>query len=429
LIGFNTLLRTNRNYRFMWLGQVVSEIGDHFNNIAVFSLALEHTKSGLVVSGVMLARAIPAVLAGPIAGVLLDRVDRRKTMIVSDLVRFLIALGFILSVRDRGNWMLYVFSALLMFASPFFTSGRSSILPRIANKEELHAANSLTQTTQWTTLTIGTFLAGLSVMKFGYTGAFVFNSLSFLISAFCIWQLHVPEGFQPRRRELNETEVVRPWHEYAEGLRYMKSSPLILGIALVGVGWASGGGASQILFSVFGELVFHRGPDGISIIWGCAGVGLLIGAAFAYRVARNFDFDAYKNSIVVCYILHGGAYVLFSRMPTIGWACVFIALSRAAVGVSSISNFTQLLRHVPDEFRGRVFSTMESMTWSTMMLSMLAAGVASQYYDPRAIAACAGMLSSTTAIFWGWANWTGRLPEPAIEVSEEELELHGDPTV
>ncbi len=429
MIGFTTLLRTNRNYRFLWLGQVVSEIGDHFNNIAVFSLALEHTKSGLVVSGVMLARAIPAVLAGPIAGVLLDRIDRRRIMLVSDLVRFFIALGFIFSVHAKGNWMLYAFSGMLMFASPFFTSGRSSILPRIASKEELHAANSLTQTTQWTTLTIGTFLAGFAVMKFGYAGAFIFNSLSFLASAFCIWQLRVPEGFLPKRRELNETEVVRPWHEYAEGLRYMKTSPLILGIGLVGVGWASGGGASQILFSVFGELVFHRGPDGISIIWGCAGIGLLIGAAFAYSVAKKFSFEQYKVSVVFCYIIHGGAYVLFSRMPTIQWACVFIALSRAAVGVSSIANFTQLLRHVPDEFRGRVFSTMESMTWSTMMISMLAAGVASQYYDPRLIATCAGVLSSTTAVFWGWANWTGRLPEPKVQEQVEEFELHGDPTV
>ncbi len=66
-----------------------------------------------------------------------------------------------------------------------------------------------------------------------------------------------------KRAALNETDVVRPWHEYAEGLRYMMSTPLILGIALVGVGWATGGGAAQVLFSLFGELVFHRGPAGI----------------------------------------------------------------------------------------------------------------------------------------------------------------------
>src|SRR5262249_19683177 len=81
MVSFQTLLRQNPNYRYTWIGQVVSEIGDHFNNIAVFSLALANTRSGLVVSGVMISRAVPAVLAGPIAGVLLDRMDRKRIMI------------------------------------------------------------------------------------------------------------------------------------------------------------------------------------------------------------------------------------------------------------------------------------------------------------------------------------------------------------
>src|ERR1700731_1425936 len=95
---FVRLLKNNRNYRFTWMGQVVSEIGDHFNNIAVFSLVLANTHSGLAVSGVMLSRAVPAVLAGPIAGVLLDRLDRKKVMIASDVIRAIVALGFILTV-------------------------------------------------------------------------------------------------------------------------------------------------------------------------------------------------------------------------------------------------------------------------------------------------------------------------------------------
>src|ERR1700722_14159620 len=169
---FLTLLKNNRNYRYTWSGQVVSEIGDHFNNIAVFSLALANTHSGLVVSGVMLSRAIPAVLAGPIAGVVLDRLNRKHVMIASDVTRAVLALGFILTIHRHDTWLLYFFSALLMFASPFFTSGRSAILPTIASKEELHTANSLTQTTQWMTITIGTFAAGMSVMQFGYAWAF-----------------------------------------------------------------------------------------------------------------------------------------------------------------------------------------------------------------------------------------------------------------
>src|SRR5260370_41462591 len=84
---FIQLLRRNRNYRNMWMGQVVSEIGDNFNNIAVFALAMSLTHSGLVIMGIMLSRAIPAITIGPLAGVLLDRFDRKKIMIASDLTR------------------------------------------------------------------------------------------------------------------------------------------------------------------------------------------------------------------------------------------------------------------------------------------------------------------------------------------------------
>jgi MFS family permease len=423
------LLRDNPNYRYTWMGQVVSEIGDHFNNIAVFSLALETTRSGLVVSGVMLSRALPAVLAGPLAGVLLDRMDRKRVMIASDLLRAVVALLFILTVSHQEMWLLYILSGLLMFASPFFTSGRASILPTITTREELHTANSLTQTTQWATLTIGTLTAGMSVTHFGYRWAFFLNFLSFLFSAWSISRLTKGgEGFRAKRKALTESEVVRPWHEYVEGLRYMRAHPLIFGIALVGVGWATGGGAAQILFSLFGELVFDRGPAGIGIIWGCAGIGLLVGGVFAHQLGTRISFTTYKRLVVACYIVHGGAYMIFSVMRNFYWALFFVGLSRAAIAVSSVLNFSQLLRHVSDEFRGRVFSTLESMTWSTMMISMMLAGIASQSYSPREIGVVAGALSSTTALFWGWAHWSGRLPEPKSEgVDPEEVEVHGDP--
>src|SRR5450432_2775771 len=167
MVSFATLLRTNRNYRYTWSGQLVSEIGDHFNNIAVFSLAVQTTHSPMVVSGVLLSRAIPAMIAGPLAGVMLDRFDRRRVMIASDLIRAVVAAGFVVAVAHPSPWLLYTLSALLMVASPFFTAGRASILPSIATKEELHTANSLTQTTQWTTLSIGAFLGGTSVSGFG----------------------------------------------------------------------------------------------------------------------------------------------------------------------------------------------------------------------------------------------------------------------
>jgi len=429
LTAFVSLLRDNRNYRNTWIGQVVSEIGDHFNNVAVFSLAVATTRSGLVVSGVLLSRAIPAMLVGPLAGVVLDRLDRKRVMIASDLIRAVVAMLFILTVDRRANWLLYVLSALLMAASPFFTSGRASILPSIATKSELHTANSLTQTTQWTTLAVGALLGGSSVTQFGYRWAFFVNSLSFFISALCISRLFLPgDGFRPARSALTEAEVVRPWHEYREGLRYMRSVPLILGLLTINIGWATGGGAAQILFAVFGELVFNRGPAGLGMIQGCAGAGLLAGGVLAYQIGRRLTFTEYKNTVTMCYVVHGASYILFSQTRIFGWALVFIGLSRAATGVTSVLNMWQLLRMVPDAFRGRVFSTMESMTWSIMMVSMTLAGIASQYWDPRLIGTIAGALSSTTAIVWGWANWSGRLPEPVREgVEPEEIEVHGEP--
>lgn len=414
------LLRSNRNYRRLWTGQIVSEIGDNFNNIAVLSLALAHSRSGMSAALVMLARAISAVLAGPVAGVILDRLDRRRVMIASDLIRAVIALGFILSIDNPDNWLIYACSALLMFASPFFTSGRSAILPTVTNKEELHAANSVTQITSWMTLTIGAALGGRTVTSFGYQWAFIINAASFVISALCILGMRLTKGsFRVERAALGESDVRRSWSEYAEGIRYIIRTPLILGIAFVGVGWATGGGAAQVLFSLFGELVFHMGPQGIGTIWSFAGLGLLIGGSLAFYLGKRLSFEQYKTAIVICYIIHGGGYIVFSQMRNFSLALLFITISRAGVAVSSVLNQSQLLHHVENRFRGRVFSTMESMQWSVMMLSMGATGLASTRADIRSIGVCAGIASSTTALFWGWAHFSGRLPEPQLQPAPE----------
>jgi MFS family permease len=417
---FVELLRSNPNYRNTWMGQVVCEIGDYFNNIAVFSLVMQTSGSGLVVSGVMLSRAIPAVVAGPIAGVVLDRFDRKKIMIASDLVRALVAAAFIFTIHQPRPWLLYLLSGLLMFASPFFTSGRASILPTIATKEELHTANSLTQTTQWGTLTVGTMIAGWSAAKFGYTWAFVINALSFVFSAAAIRTLRVEEGFRARRADAAAETVVRPWHEYREGLNYMRSTPLVLGIGLLSAGWAVGGGAAQILFALFGEQVFGRGAQGIGEIWGFAGVGLLIGGACGHVAGRRVGFRGYKQAITVAYLAHGLTYVAFSEARVYWMALGFICLSRVGMALSSVLNYSQLLKHTPDEFRGRVFSTVESLRWAVMIGSMAAAGICSQVYSARAIGVAAGMFGAATAVAWAMADWTGRLPEPAARGGAKE---------
>jgi MFS family permease len=428
MAGFVQLLRTNRNYRYTWMGQVVSEIGDHFNNIAVFSLAMANTKSGLVVSGIMLSRAVAMLAAGPLAGVLLDRADRRRVMLASDIIRGLVAVAFIAAIPKSATGLLYLLSGMLMFASPFFTSGRSAILPTIATPEELHTANTLTQTTQWLTLTIGGMLAGLAVQQFGYEWAFLLNTSSFAFSAWCIWRLRLPP--EARLSDRTAARKPQPWRDFREGLAYMSSIPLIFAIAMIHVGWATGGGAAQILFGLFGDVVFNMGSVGIGTIWGSAGAGLVLGGMFAHWLGPRVSFKGYKRTIAICYVVHGLAYAAFSQMSAFWAALFFIALSRAAVAVSSVLNMTQLLVHVADEYRGRVFATLETIVWSVMMLSMLGAGAASETVHPRTIGFVAGVLSSTTALYWWWANTSGRLPEPprlsrAAKDAEEDIPTQG----
>jgi predicted MFS family arabinose efflux permease len=408
MTGLGTLLRQNRNYRLTWMGQVVSEVGDYFNAVAVLALIMEQTGSGLIVSMVFLSRAIPSVLAAPFAGVLLDRLDRKRIMIASDLARAVLALLFIFTIDQSRPWLLYLLSALLAFASPFFTSGRAAILPAIASPEELHTANSLTQTTGWATLSIGALLGGWGAAKLGYAGGFVLNAFSFVFSAWCIWRIQAPT--RPKAGAGRRPKGGR--QEYVEGLAYIRSIPLMMGIGMISVGWAIGGGAAQVLFALFGEQVFHRGSTGIGDLWGFAGVGLLLGGVIGHAVGRRATFASYKRTVAIAYVVHGAGYMLFSQAGSFAAAIALITLSRVGMAVSSVLNTTQLLRHTSDEYRGRVFSTMESLRNSVMIFSVAGAGFASRHVGPRTIGLFAGGFGLLTAVVWAWCDWTGRLPEP-----------------
>lgn len=409
MISLLDLLRRNAGYRYTWMGQVVSEVGDYFNNVAVLALVMQKSGTGIIVSGVFLSRAIPAVMAGPFAGVLLDRLDRRRIMIASDLIRAAVAAAFVFTIPQRSPWLLYGLSAALMFVSPFFTAGRAAILPTIATSDELHSANSLTQTTSWATLTAGTLLGGLGAARLGYTWAFVLNSLSFVFSAWAIWRVPHQAGFQAAaQREAGRSSS----RDYREGLAYMRSVPLVMGIAMISFGWALGGGAAQVLFALFGDQVFHRGATGIGDIWGFAGIGLLIGGGAGHLIGRRASFAGYKRTVSVSYVVHGAAYMLFSQAPSFEAALGWMLLSRVGMAVTSVLNNSQLLHHVPSRFRGRVFATMEALRNAVMIVSMAAAGIATQYWSARTIGLIAGIFGFLTACAWAWCDFGGKLPEP-----------------
>lgn len=408
MVSVSSLLRNNRNYRYMWAGQIVSEVGWHFNTVAVLSLVLHLTGKGAAVGAVMIARLVPMILAAPIAGVVLDRTDRRLIMVTAELCRALAAGMLLLTIGSTNLTLLFLMNGLLYFAAPFFTSGRSAILPRIVTADELHTANTIQQTTAWLTLSGGAMLGGWMVSRLGYHAAFIFDSCSFLFSAFCMWRLRSLTGsFRP------EVAPHQPhWkRDIQEGLGYIRTTPLMLGIALGLIGWAGGGGAAQILFTLMAEQVFHRGPAGMGVLWGFAGIGLVIGAFVGYQLGRRLTFAGYRHAVWIGYLVHGLAYVWFALSGFFG-AVAAITVSRIAQGANNVQNRTMLLRHVPDALRGRVFTAMDALQNITMVASLAIASVATTSFSPREIAVAAGVLSTLSAVPWAWLTFTGRLTEP-----------------
>jgi MFS family permease len=402
--GYATLLRNNRNFRCLWIGQIISELGDWFNNIAVLALAMHLTGSGLVVSAVLLSRTVPAVLFGPAAGVLADRFKRRTLLLAADYIRAVLALGFLLVGAREQMGLAYLFGALLTAVSIFFTTAKNASIPELCAPEELMTANALTGSTTAIMQMLGGALGGFAVQGLGYRGAFTLNALSFLVSAGLILRIRFPELQIVRGDRKDKPSYAR---EFWEGLRFVRHQPIVLGLLLVGVGWATGGGAAQILFSLFAVDVYRAGESGIGILYSAAGFGIVVGATASNALFRHQSFAVTKWVIGISMVLTGVFYSIFSFTQTLWAGVLWIALSRVVMGINNIIGTTLLMNTVPADFRGRTFSVKESVVIFSMVVSMLLAGVAQRYVGPHSIALVAGILTLLTGVLWLAANWAG----------------------
>src|ERR671912_85819 len=174
-VGYIDLLRRNRSFRQLWLGQVVSQMGDWFNTIALYTIILKLTGSGRDVGLLLVARFIPSFLFGPIAGVIADRFSRQRIMIVSDLLRAVVVLGFLFVRRADQLWILYVLTVLQLGLSTFFEPAKTAAIPPVVEDRELVAANAISSVTWSVMLTIGAALGGIVTGWFGTDVAFILD--------------------------------------------------------------------------------------------------------------------------------------------------------------------------------------------------------------------------------------------------------------
>src|SRR6058998_2224350 len=170
-----SLLRRNRNFRLLFIGQAISQLGDWFNSVAVYALLLDLTGSATAVAWMMIVQFLPIAIVGPVAGVVVDRVNRRRLMIAADLLRGSLILGLLLVRRPDHVWIAYAVMALTVSASAFFEPARTATIPNITSDEEVLPANALSSATWSAMLAIGASAGGIVTMVAGRNVAFFIN--------------------------------------------------------------------------------------------------------------------------------------------------------------------------------------------------------------------------------------------------------------
>ncbi|HEU4752588.1 MAG TPA: MFS transporter, partial [Armatimonadota bacterium] len=233
-VSYVQLVRQNRDFRLFWGGQIVSQLGDWFSAITVQALLLRYTGQASSLAWFMVATMLPGLLLGPLAGVAVDRLPRKSVMVGADLVRMLIALGFLGFRGPETAWVAYACLAGLSSLTAFFEPARIATLPNITSDRELVAANALSSVTWSILLTSGAIVGGLVGRFFGSDAAFVLNGLSFLGSALLLARIRVP----PTAHEGHHSQA----GAVVAGFRYILDHPQVLGALTAKLGWGLAGG-------------------------------------------------------------------------------------------------------------------------------------------------------------------------------------------
>jgi MFS family permease len=377
-------------------------MGDWFDTIALYTIILNLTGSGRDVGLLLVARFVPSFIFGPLSGVVADRFSRRSIMIVTDLLRAVVVLGFLFVRRADQLWIIYVLTVLQLALSTFFEPAKTAAIPSLVSDRELVAANAISSVTWSVMLTLGAAVGGVITGWFGTDVAFVLDALTFLLSGALIASVRVPK--RPKRKgskltigkALGITETI-------EGARYVKHRPRVLAMLLVKPAWGLGGGILTLL-AVFGERIFpvgHSPATGIGVLFAARGIGTAVGPIVARRVAGEGK-DRMQVSIGIAFLIGGFFYIVFGS--TSSFVLALIALGTAHTGGSILWVFSTVLlqRDVEDRFRGRVFAAELALLTLTMAISNFSTGEMLDRFgvSPRLMAISLGIFFLIPGIAW-----------------------------
>lgn len=417
-VGYIELLRDNPNFRNLWLGQVVSLLGDWFNLIASASLIATLTQSGTAIGGLFVVRMLAPFIMSPFAGVAADRYNRKQLLIITDILRGVAVLGFLFVHRPEDVWLVYVLSAVQMGISGFFFPTRNAILPDITRKEELGAANAISSATWSVMLAVGAALGGLASGILGPYPAFVIDAVTFFVSALIIYRINYTH-----ESSVTDKTIAATLRQYIEGLAYLRKHIDIFFISLLKAANALlVAGAFQVVQVAIAEQHFPIGEGGgisLGLMYMSVGIGTGVGPI----VGRYFTGDrdkALRRAIIVAFLISATGLALTSTLINFPIVLFGTLLRGIGAGVGWVFSTQLLLQLVPDRVRGRIFST-EFMMWTLM--NAVSAGTGGLMLDNgmsiSTVLQTMAALTLLPALLWGLWYFFGK-PSDSL-VSEEAI--------
>ncbi len=354
-------------FRRLWIALSLSSFGDWLGLLALTSLAAtiaggDYTKANLAIAGVYILRLAPAVIFGPLAGVVADRLDRRTTMVVADLARF----ALFLSIPIVGTlWWLLVATFLIEVAAMFWIPAKEASVPNIVPRENLESANQLSLMATYGSAPVAAAAFALLSLLTGILDnavpfleakpvdlALWFDAFTFLVSALTIRSLRsIPRA---ERAGAGSTSTTRT---LVEGWRFVSRTPVVRGLVVGMLGaFAAGGAVVGLARTYVGDL--EAGDPGYAVLFAAVFVGLASGMALGPRLVGGFS----RRRLFGLAICSAGVFLgLLGLVPNMVMAVLFTVALGACAGVAWVTGYTLLGLEVADEVRGRTFAFVQTM--------------------------------------------------------------------
>ncbi len=354
----------------------VSSLGDWVGFVAVTTLVtrIGGVNAAIAISGVMLARTLPAFLFGPFAGVFVDRLDRRRLMIGADIGRGVMYLSMVLLQK---LWWIYLLSFLIECLGLVWGPARDATIPNLVSRRQLANANSLTLVSTYGTLPLGGIL--FTILAAGSTWVarrvpvigsnpetlpLILDAVTFAFSAFMLSRIAFPPSPAATGAKL---DLSRVWRDTVDGIRFLREDSIASAMSL-GIVIAFGAvGAVLAIGPVFVTLTLGADSAGWGVIVTATGVGMALGMVTANAASRMIE----RHIVLVWSLLAcGGALVAFAAMPTLALAAVLAVWLGAFCGLAWVSGYTLLQENVADEFRGRTFAALTTLSRAVLFMSL-----------------------------------------------------------